>query len=332
MRQNTVSIIRFMATSTSSSDIESVRKSITDQLEKVFKIDAIKNGDYKTKDFSDKLNYISEKFLERNFSDMNKNKTITTRKYNKLLILFDSIDQVPESKYDFSWLLYYLPKHVKIIYSLSKDSKIIYNKLKNTIPKENILEMNSLATIEAKNILSSLLDTENRKLSENQLKTVNKLIDSLEYIYPLQVKLIFDVVSKWKSSYEVPNDFMSCTTSIETIKYLFRIIEKRVINNEVLFKHCLFYLTLFEYKGISENELEDILSIDDEVLSSIFIFHHPPVRRFPMALWYRIKYELKEFLTNKMVDDVSVVAWYKFYFIKRFSFKPFLNFIFIQVS
>jgi hypothetical protein len=169
--------------------------------------------------------------------------------------------------------------------------------------------MRALTNAEAKNILFSFLKASNRRLAAKQEIIVNKLIESLEYICPLHVRLIFDVVSKWKSSYDEPADFMSCTTSIETIKYLFRIIEKKVINNEILFKHCLFYLTLFEYKGISENELEDMLSIDDEVLSSIYIFHHPPVRRFPMALWYRIKYELKEFLTNKLVDDVSVTAW-----------------------
>ena len=76
-----------------------------------------------------------------------------------------------------------------------------------------------------------------------------------------------------------------------------------------IIKHCLFYLTLFEYRGISENELEDILSIDDKVLESIFIHHHPPVRRFPMALWYRMKYELKDYITHKMTDDTPVIAW-----------------------
>jgi hypothetical protein len=39
-----------------------------------------------------------------------------------------------------------------------------------------------------------------------------------------------------------------------------------VFDNEILFKYCLFYLTLFEYRGITENEMEDILSIEDEVL------------------------------------------------------------------
>ena len=81
-----------------------------------------------------------------------------------------------------------------------------------------------------------------------------------------------------------------------------------MFDNEIIFKHCLFYLTLFEYRGISENELEDILSIDDKVLESLFIKQHPPVRRYLMALWYRIKYELKDYITLKMTDDVPVIA------------------------
>ena len=94
---------------------------------------------------------------------------------------------------------------------------------------------------------------------------------------------------------------------------MFRSIEKD-IGHEILFKHCLFYLTIFDYRGISENELEDILSIDDAVLDSVFTNQHPPVRRFPMGLWYRLKHKLEEYLTNKVTDDTSVIAWYYFLF------------------
>ena len=72
-----------------------------------------------------------------------------------------------------------------------------------------------------------------------------------------------------------------------------------MFDNEKLFKHCLFYLTLFEFRGISEN--------DDEVLDSIFVHHHPPVRRFPIGLFSRMKYELKDYITNKVSDDQSVI-------------------------
>ena len=57
--------------------------------------------------------------------------------------------------------------------------------------------------------------------------------------------------------------------------------------------------------GISENELEDILSLDDDLLTQIFEFHSPPLRRFPIALWFRIKHVMKEYLVEKEIDDTN---------------------------
>jgi hypothetical protein len=181
--------------------------------------------------------------------------------------------------------------------------------LKQEIDHENRLELKTLEVKEAKYILSNYLKLKNRKLSFEQRSSVDKMIDEMVDINPLQIQLIFDVVSKWPSFYDIPEEFIKCTTSIQIIKYLFKNIEKNLFDNEILFKHCLFYLTLFEYRGITENELEDILSIDDEVLDSIFVHHHPPVRRFQIGLFSRFKYELKEYITNKTTDDQYVIAW-----------------------
>ena len=189
--------------------------------------------------------------------------------------------------------------------------------LNQEIKEDNILELNSLTIDKSKDMLDLYLKGSNgqdlkkfkRKLTDKQRHLVHEMIGKLKNQIPLQIKLIYDIVSKWKSSFTPPVDFIECQTSIEIIKYLFKRIQNEIFGNEILFKHCLFYLTLFEYRGISENELEDILSIDDKVLESIFIHHHPPVRRFPMALWYRMKYELKDFITHKMTDDTSVIAW-----------------------
>jgi hypothetical protein len=291
-----------MGTSKMSSNIESVFKSIQEQLEVIFSINK-EDIEYKNKqEFKDKLSFISEKYLKR----------------NKLLILLDSIDQLREQDYYLEWLFNILPKNIKIIYSVLKDYKNIFQKLKKYKIKkiENIFELDALNIYEAKKMLDSYLKSSHRQLSALQTEVMNKLFDKLENICPLQVKLIFDVVSKWKSSFIPNDDFLKCKTSIEIIKYNFKIIEQEIFDNEIFFKHCLFYLNLFEYKGIGENELEDLLSIDDDVLQEIFKHHHPPLRRFPMAMWFRLKYELKDYITSKMIDETSVVAWYHRAFIE----------------
>ena len=62
------------------------------------------------------------------------------------------------------------------------------------------------------------------------------MIDESQNMCLLQVKLIFDVVSKWRSSYNVSNEFINCKTNIEIIKYIFKIIERDVstrVKNEL---------------------------------------------------------------------------------------------------
>jgi hypothetical protein len=283
-----------MGTSKPSSTIASVFKSVEQQLESIFKINT-HDEEYKKDDsFRKKLNYISKLYL----------------KNNRLIILLDSIDQLSKEDYGLYWFFNDLPKGIKIIFSVLNNYENILERLKKEIKKEeNILELKPFTLDEAKEMLHSYLKASNRQLTTKQKKTVDKMIENLNGPIPLQIKLIYDIVSNWKSSFDPPDEFTKCKTSIEIIKYLFNRIEKEVFDNEILFKHCLFYLTLFEYRGISENELEDILSLDDKVLTSIFIKHHPPVRRFPMGLWYRIKYELKDYITHKMTDDIPVIAW-----------------------
>ena len=282
-----------MGTSRASSNAKSVFKSIIEQLEILFKINKEEEEYKKAESFESKLFYISKNCLIQ----------------EKLVILLDSIDQLSVCDYKLGWMFYKLPKNVKIIYSILKENELVLTKLKANLKSENFIELKLMKNSDAKRILHSYLERSNRKLTEIQKDSINKMIDESLNMCPLQIKLIFDIVSKWKSSFNVPDEFKSCKTNIDFIKYIFKIIERDVLENEVFFKRCLFYLTLFENRGISENELEDILSIDDVVLDSIFVKYHPPARRIPMALWYRLKYELSDYITNKVTDDVSVVSW-----------------------
>ena len=133
---------------------------------------------------------------------------------------------------------------------------------------------------EAKGLLTKWLsdDSIKRKLTGSQWKLIETVLSRTNSIYPLHIKVLFDIVSKWTSYERVLDEdaFRGCVTIKETIKYLFKRYE--TLYGKVLFSHCIFYLTLFEYNGISEGELEDILSIDDPVLTECFQYHHPPVR------------------------------------------------------
>ena len=291
-----------MGTSRKSSTMKSVMQSLIIQLNEIYeKKEVISNEIEDVRSLKDKL----QKSLE----------AITAKNKNeKIILLLDSIDQLSEQDKDnLDWMFYNLPENVKIIYSaLSNYSNI--HKLKKKIGEENCLIITKLEKEEARIILEGFLKKENRQLTKEQWEAMDKVLSNTREIYPLHVKLLFDISSKWRSSFKVADEFEHCTTTIETIKYLFKNMER--IFGEVLFTHCIFYLTLFDYKGISESEFEDIMSIDDDVLHEVFKYHHPPVRRFPIALWLNIKYELNEYITNKETDEVPVVAWFHRAFIE----------------
>jgi hypothetical protein len=286
-----------MGTSRGSSTIKSVFKSIMDQLD--FIIENKQNIDKRP-------NYI-EHVRESKKKLINKLETLTEKYPNrKVVILLDSIDQLSKQDYDLEWMFYELPKNVKIIYSVINEYQGIFENLKNKLD-DNYLEIKTLRYDEAQRIVAQLLLKSNRQLNDQQSTSIHKLFKKTTEKHPLHVNLLFDISSKWTSSYKVPNEFSECISSKDTIKFLFKNLEQ--LYGKILFSHCIFYLTLFDYKGISERELEDILSIDDDVLTSVFEFHHPSVRRFPIALWVRIKYELKDYITNKETDGVPVISW-----------------------
>lgn len=125
-------------------------------------------------------------------------------------------------------------------------------------------------------------------------------------LLPLHIKLIFDIIVKW-TSFDVPDlKFQSLLAADDCIQYLFDIME--FSHGKILFSRMMFYLTIFE-NGISPNEIEDLLSIDDDVLDEVYSRHQPNVRRFPFVLYLRIKNDLKEYLTERFVDDIVVISW-----------------------
>ncbi len=65
--------------------------------------------------------------------------------------------------------------------------------------------------------------------------------------------------------------------------------------------------------------MEDILSLDDEVLQDTYLYHLPPddkyVRLAPL-LWRRIRYDLMEYMVETKADGIDVFTWYHRQFIE----------------
>nr|KAG5694295.1 hypothetical protein BaRGS_032013 [Batillaria attramentaria] len=68
--------------------------------------------------------------------------------------------------------------------------------------------------------------------------------------------------------------------------------------------------------GLTETELEDVLSCDDDVLNDVYTYWTPPVRRLPPLLLVRLKADLGQYLVDRGADGVRVFFWYHRQFIE----------------
>ena len=228
-----------------------------------------------------------------------------------LLILLDSIDQLHSDAYGCKWLPKHCPSNVKCIVSTLPDHENIFENLKYILTEEENIFINvppfDVTTVEI--VYNDWLQMKHRSLSDKQRLFINDLMKKRQQILPLFMKLVFDIISVWHSYDPIDEKLNESNDVDDCIRYLFKRLE--VIHNKVLFSRSLCYMTACR-NGISQNELEDVLSLDDDVLKSVFQHYIPPVRRLPGILWTRIRNDLDEYITEKEVDDAPVIYWYEF--------------------
>ena len=243
----------------------------------------------------------------------------------KILILLDSLDQLTPTDYKnvSHWLFTTLPSNVKLIVSTIPDHGDLLNAIKKRLKTENeiddktmlekqMLVIETLSTSLSEKILREWLLAKNKDLTSNQWVQLRHMFDQ-SHLLPLYIQLIFDIVFHWRSFDQIDDKFLMCRRTDDVIRYLFERMEE--LHGKVIFSHAIFYMTACK-NGISEQELEDILSLDDEVLMSVFQYHMPPIRRIPFILWVRIRNELFNYIDEREANDVKVIQWHHRRFIE----------------
>ncbi|XP_033763365.1 uncharacterized protein LOC117344647 [Pecten maximus] len=153
-------------------------------------------------------------------------------------------------------------------------------------------------------ILKTWLLSRNRTLSDEQFDYVQEAFKKCSL--PLYVKLVFEDVLTWKSYTQVTMDTLSYTVQDIINSLLLRLETK---HGKIFVSRTLAYITASQ-SGISEAELEDVLSLDDTLLTNVFQYHVPPFRRIPSVLWVRVRHDIASYLVDKEVDDTRVFFWY----------------------
>ena len=162
----------------------------------------------------------------------------------------------------------------------------------------------------AKQILNSWLKSSERRLQSEQENIVLEAFQKCPL--PLYLKLAFDEACRWKS-YTPLNDNKLAPTIKGIIHELLDRVEK--LHGKILVSQALAYITASR-NGLTEPELEDILSLDDMVLNDVYQYWTPPIRRLPPLLWIRIRSDIGDYLIDRGADGARVIYWYHRQFIE----------------
>ncbi|XP_053389724.1 uncharacterized protein LOC123563616 [Mercenaria mercenaria] len=227
-----------------------------------------------------------------------------------IIILLDSLDQLDSrnNAYSMDWLPIVLPQNVKLIVStLPNDHGVLANLKKRLPNQECYIEVPELTEQTRKQIIQTYLQVHSRSLTDSQMKFFCSIFKQTPS--PLYLKLLLDEARKWKS-YTPQAEVELVSTVKEAINKLFQNLAKRF--GTLLVTHALGYLTV-GLAGLTEFEIDDALSCDDDVLNEVYKFHDPPVPgivQIPPLLWARIWYDIRGYLVERMSFRKKTLYWY----------------------
>jgi hypothetical protein len=230
-----------------------------------------------------------------------------------LVLFLDSLDQLSPAfnSQAHTWLPRLLPPYVSLVVSCISGGRGLSNlQQKFSGPPAAFHQVPTLPKSLGMEILEDWLGAEGRTLTKEQHEVVRKALDQCSL--PLYLRLVFNEVRRWTS--HTPADQLSLPQTIQgMIEALFDRVERR--HGRTLVAHAFGFLTASR-GGLTEAELEDLLSLDDDVLGDVFQYWLPPVRRLPPLLWTRIRADVDDYLTEKEVDGSLVIYWYHRQFIE----------------
>ncbi|XP_052261935.1 uncharacterized protein LOC127865910 isoform X2 [Dreissena polymorpha] len=244
---------------------------------------------------------------------------IATTAKEPVIILLDSIDQLTAQNdaYLMKWLPTMVPQNVKLIVSMLPNEHDILQNCKKLLPNsECYVEVPMLPERTGQEIMKMYLSKRKRKITDKQMTLLLSVFR--EAPSPLFLKLLLDEARVWKS-YTPMEDIVLSPSVKQAINKLFEKLEKKF--GVILVSHALGYITV-GLAGLTEFEIEDVLSCDDDVLNDVYRYHDPPVPgivRIPPVLWARIRYDIKEYIVERMSYGRTTLNWYHRQFIETAS-------------
>ena len=163
-----------------------------------------------------------------------------------------------------SWLPLKLPPFCKIVVSCTREAENRalcqdYDMLIKMVDnRNNFLEVKPLGEELAYKVMKLWMESAGRDLNNYQWRVVANAIAKCSL--PIFCKLVFAEICRWKS-YSKPQDTYLAHNVMDSIFLLFGKVETK--HGWLLVSHALAYVTAAK-SGLSETELEDLISLDDK--------------------------------------------------------------------
>ncbi|MCX5800577.1 MAG: DUF4062 domain-containing protein [Candidatus Eisenbacteria bacterium] len=223
-----------------------------------------------------------------------------------LILFLDALEQLSESDdaRSLSWLPTELPPNVRLIVSCLVGKCL--SVLQEALPAANLVELGSMEPQEGERLLDLWLQDARRTLQPRQGTEI--LAKFRKCALPLYMRLAFEEVRLWKSHTEQKELGLDIGGVIGN---LFQRLSSDANHGRVVVSRSLGYLAAAK-NGLAEDELLDILSQDEEVVADFLRRspRSPRVKQLPVAVWSRLYFELKPYLTERRADRTSLLGFY----------------------
>ncbi|XP_041926854.1 NACHT and WD repeat domain-containing protein 2 isoform X2 [Alosa sapidissima] len=285
-----VVIVRFIGTTDFSTDLRTLLQSICEQI-------AI--------NYRCLIHFLPQKIQE--MRELLVNLLGESSFHRPLVIVLDALEQLSDADEarKLWWLPAHLPRTVRIVVSTLPNKHGILQKLRSLVHDEfRYVELIQRDRKACSQTLKQQLLSVKRKVTSGQQIYVNEAL--AKCTLPMFVNLIYREVVNWRSHKDVDDTSLSATVH-DSIERLFFSVEDK-LGSRFVFR-ALGYITMSK-AGLTEMELEDILSLDNSVLGDIMVSSN---LKNPLRVSYdliaRLREELDGYLIERQVRNVTLMVW-----------------------
>jgi WD40 repeat protein len=226
-------------------------------------------------------------------------RTWETPRVAPLVVVLDGLDQILSREEDLAWLPRLLPAQIRVVVSCATGT--IADLLRARLPGLTI-ELGALDASEADQLLDSWLAADNRTLQPAQRRLIRSHFQ--QDPRPLFLRLIYEDARLWHSE---QNPFLPASDARSHL--LHHLTRLRARYGDQLVDSGLAYVQASR-EGLSEFELLDLLSLDEEVMREFSRrwYHTGKVTRLPTALWARFAQDLGPFTAEREVAGLVLMT------------------------